>query len=1335
MPAPSRLPRLPILPLLPLLPPLPRLPRHALRLSVLTSACMAALFTAAPAAGSSTTVSVNIWQGESPTGGTDTAWFNAANWLSGPLFGLPNPGMPVYFGPTQIIANGVPTDTFLLPSSEAVLGAAFTAFGLDMRAWDGISQLRLTAGGLLTTSATIGDVNSSYTPTGAIRPATLVLDGGNTAGSWSFLAHSRVVVNANYGLPGGSWSGSLGELQVNSGAAILLPSGSLTVGRVVNAGAVTVSGGNSISVSGSFQNSGSFTLGGSGSLGTAALYLTGDTTLTGGGSMVLTDANYSYIGGTGVLTVGSGNTLRGTGYVAAGIANRGTVIVEGVLTVSATGGNQFDNSGGLVQVADGSLLSVSSGSFSGGTLQGLGPGSRLGGNGNYQNLALAGQFLVTPGNPMIVAGTLTNTGVLTIGGSGSQGTAALYLLADTTLAGSGSTVLTDANYSYIGGNSVLTVADGHTLRGAGYVAASMANRGTVIAEGVLTVNASGNFDNTGGLVQVAQGGTLSLSSGVFSGGTVLGLGGGSALSGNGSFQGTALAGSLALLGATTLDGITNAGQLSVQAGASVSTRGTLANNGTLTIGGSGNQGSAALYVVADTTLAGSGTTVLTDANYSYVGGTGVLTVGSGHTLRGAGYVAATIANQGKVIADGVLTVNAGGNFDNSGGAVQVADGGTLSLSGGTFSGGTLQGLGAGSRLSGNGSFRATAMSGRLTLLGGTTLDGVSNSGLLTVDAGASASTRGTLTNNGTLTIGGSGNQGAAALYLAADTTLAGTGTTVLTDANYSYIGSQGVLTIANGHTLRGTGYVATGLTNRGTVIADGVLTVNAGGNNQFNNTGGLVQVADGGVLAVAGGSFSGGLLQGLGAGSRFGGAGTVQNLALAGQFIMTPGSSATVAGTLTSTGMLTIGGSGNQGAASLYLAADTTLAGTGTTVLTDANYSYIGGSGVLSIASGHTLRGAGYVGAGTANQGKVIADGVLTVNASGNFNNTGGLVQVADGGMLALAGGSFSGGLLQGLGAGSRFGGAGTFQNLALAGQFTMTPGSSATVAGTLTSTGVLTIGGSGNQGGASLYLAADTTLAGTGTTVLTDANYSYIGGSGVLSIASGHTLRGAGYVGASLTNQGTVQVGSGNVLTVTGSGLQNQGRLQVLAGGMLDSASVVQTAAAATTTVNGLLRTSTLTLQAGTLQGSGTVQADVLNLGGTINAGNSPGKLSIAGDLTLGDDSLLLVEVAGPARGTQFDWLAITGDVVLDGDLQLDFSGYTPQAGQQFNFLTTSTGTISGRFDHVWANGWNVSVQYDTNGLTATVSAVPEPGSWALLLLGTAALGARVRRRDRATA
>jgi len=1493
------------------------------RSALATASALALLGSQATVADSSITVGVNSWLGSS-----DTDWFHSANWWGGQVFNLPDSIFPVYFGPVQLIVNGVPTNMYDRPSSEAVLRSAFSTSSLDMRAWDGISQIRLESGALLTAgSATIGQLHTVYQPSGPIQKATLVLAGGQIAGSLSFYTQSKVVVSALYGTPLGQWSGTLGELQIDSGAGLSLPVGSLTVGQISNAGDMKLASGGNLTVSGTVHNTGTFTVGGSGTIASASLYLAGNTTLSGNGSTVLTDANYSNVGGTGLLTVGQGHTLRGSGYVAVNIANQSKVIADGVLTVNA-GNKSFDNSSGLVQVANAGTLSLSGGTFSGGTLQGLGTDSRLGGSGTFQNLALSGplqltggttldtvsstgQLFLGAGHSVSTKGTLTNTGTLTIGGSGNIASASLYVAGNTTLAGNGSTILTDANYSNVGGSGALTVGQGHTLRGSGYVAVNIVNQSKVIADGVLTVNAANkSFDNSSGLVQVANAGVLSLSGGSFSGGVLQGLGTGSRLGGSGTFQSLVLSGPLQLTGGTTLDSVINTGQLVLGAGHSVSTKGNITNTGTLTVGGSGNVASASVYVVGNTTLAGNGSTILTDANYSYVGGTGLLTVGEGHTLRGSGYVAANVANQSTVIADGTLTVNAGGKyFDNSRGLVQVANAGMLSLSGGIFSGGALQGLSSGSRLGGNGTFQNLVLSGPLQLTGGTTLDSVTNTGQLYLGAGHSVSTKGTISNSGTLTIGGSGNIASANLYLAGNTTLAGSGSTVLTDANYSYVGGTGVLTIghnqtlrgrgyvavnmanqgkviadgmltvnasnksfdnsaglvqvaeagmlslsggtfsggtlqglgtdsrlggggtfqnialegtwqaasstplnlagtvnnagtltvrgsgntgtaslnissnttlagngstvltdanystvsgsstltvAQGHTLRGSGYVAVGVVNQGSVVADGVLTVNAGTGKNFNNSNSAVQVGNAGMLSVAGGTFSGGTLHGLGAGSRLGGNGTLQNVALTGQLnltggttlesvlstaqlILAGGNSVTTRGTLTNEGSLTVTGSGNTGTAAIYLASDTTLAGSGNTVLTDANYSYVGGAGVLKVSQGHTLRGSGYIAASLANQGKVIADGMLSVNAASGktFDNSGGLVQVADAGLLSLSGATLSGGTVQGLGAGSRIGGGGTFQNVTLQGTFQIAANNPLNLADTVTNHGTLTIKGSANTGAAVVHLAGNTTLGGSGSTVLTDANYSTISGNGALTIAQGHTLTGTGYVTTKLTNQGTVQVGSNDVLTVTGGSLLNQGQLLVSANGTLNAGTVtsgyVQDSVSAVTTVDGLLQARSFQLEAGTLKGSGTIQADVTNLGGTIAAGNSPGTLSVDGNLTLGADSLLVVEVAGLLQGVQYDWLKVAGNVTLGGSLQFDFGSYKPKIGETYNFLTSGNGFIGGTFANALSNGYELTLNYGSNGIIAkvsSVSAVPEPATYGLMMLGLGVLGAYARRR-----
>ncbi len=100
---------------------------------------------------------------------------------------------------------------------------------------------------------------------------------------------------------------------------------------------------------------------------------------------------------------------------------------------------------------------------------------------------------------------------------------------------------------------------------------------------------------------------------------------------------------------------------------------------------------------------------------------------------------------------------------------------------------------------------------------------------------------------------------------------------------------------------------------------------------------------------------------------------------------------------------------------------------------------------------------------------------------------------------------------------------------------------------------------------------------------------------------------------------------------------------------------------------------------------------------------GHTPGKLTINGDLTLGPNSRLNLEIAGlTTPGVDYDRLDVTGTVTLGGTLRVsDINGFTP--GGSDKIMPITAGSITGKFDST-----NAQVNYSNTSLT--VAALPSP-------------------------
>ena len=136
---------------------------------------------------------------------------------------------------------------------------------------------------------------------------------------------------------------------------------------------------------------------------------------------------------------------------------------------------------------------------------------------------------------------------------------------------------------------------------------------------------------------------------------------------------------------------------------------------------------------------------------------------------------------------------------------------------------------------------------------------------------------------------------------------------------------------------------------------------------------------------------------------------------------------------------------------------------------------------------------------------------------------------------------------------------------------------------------------------------------------------------------------------------------------------------------------------------------------------------------------GNSPGVATDSGSVAFGTDAFVEVEIGGLAAGNGdgfHDKLIVLGDLSLDGTLKLvSWKGFTGQAGESFDLF--DWGTLSGTFDNIDSSGMLLAAgaTLDTRRLyidgTISVTAVPEPETWAMLLAGLGFVGFAVRRRD----
>lgn len=926
-------------------------------------------------------------------------------------------------------------------------------------------------------------------------------------------------------------------------------------------------------------------------------------------------------------------------------------------------------------------------------------------------------------------------------------TAGTTTFADGTLVNSGTISVTGGTLNLNGG----TLNNGSTIGSTGSGVVQLTSS-TLTANGTINVQ---NFLLNGGVLTGTQtfAGTLTWANGTMNSAGTATIGSGSTMTISGAvnhdFRGHA---------------IVNNGTVNWQAGYIRS-----GDGGTITNNAAWNDSSDGYSINND--YGGTGGTQFINA----VGGTYTKTAGTTTFADG------TLVNNGTVsVTGGVL--NLIGGILNDGSVIGSSGSGLVQLTGGTLTGGGGAGF-----TSQNFTLTAGQLTGNMTFLGTTNWVGsnfnnttgiatVGASGTLNIQGATNHDFRGhTMVNNGTVnwqagyirsgdggtfTNNATWNDSADGYSINND--YGGTGgTTFINAATGTYTKTAGSTTFADGT-----------LVNNGTIsVTGGTLTLNGGTLNNNSTIGssgtGVVQLTSGtltanGTINTQNFLLNGGVLTGT---QTFNGSANWQGGTMNSAGTMTVGSGSTF--TIQSNGNHDFRGHAIVNNGNVNWLAGYIRSGDGGTITnngtwTDSSngfsinndYGGTGGTTFTNAVNGNYVKTAGTT---TFDHGTLVNQGTVSVT----------------GGTLNLVGGTLS----NGSSLGSSGSGVVQLTSGALTASGTIGVQNFLLNGGTLT--GVQTFNGTLSWIGTSLNTAGTTTI-GTGATFTIDGNNNH-DFRGHAIVNNGTTNWVAGYIrsgdGGTITNNGTwndsmngfsfnndyggtggttfINAVGGTYVKTAGTSafttaFNNAGTINVT-GGTLSLQSTFTNSGTITVGAGATLSSSSaLTFAAGSmLQGGGTVSASTLSLAGKIDPGlgTTVGQLSLNTNLTLAGTSELYFDLGGTGP-TQFDSLVVNGSLNLAGALRVRFvNNFQLTADNTMTFTVASGTSLSNAFLNV-ANGARLVtadnygsfvVNYGAgspfgvnNVVLSNFNAVPEPSTWALLLMGGGMSAWMARRRMR---